>query len=151
MIHKFPRLRLLLVAGLVHLLAGTGMVCNVASAQRAEACCEVATSGCDHDAPTSHADAHHGPDHANHSAPPKSPDSGKPDLCCSTWYVFTVDSTPSPTGVPRLPLSSPVIDLSSPAMHGSAAFVVDFIRTGGIGNNRAPNPPLFLISHSIRV
>lgn len=151
MIYKYPRLGLLLVGALVAVLTGTRFLCEVTSPERIDACCSGATNDREHEATSESTETDHGADHHDPGTPLNPPDSEKPDFCCSIWYLFTFESAKLASGAPVSPHRTPALDAATPSPAPSGVPLAVLGMIGWDGNNRAPNRPLFLVTHSILI
>lgn len=145
-------LNLLVVTGLLILMSGTRILCDIDSSMSNDQCCsDVEENGHGitsfHETGSGHASSHH-----DEEGPSNVPDNAKPALCCSNWYVFTVESvnssqvtsiiTPTLAAITGLPILCQPIN--NPAYETIVRYIV-------VTNNRTPSSPLYQSTHSYRV
>ena len=146
-------LNLLVVTGLLLLMSGTRILCDIGSSLSIDQCCSgVEENG--HEKTLLHgAESDHRSFHDDEAAPEKTPVDSKPDRCCSNWYIFTVESADSSFTPAISSLIFPTITglsvPSQPILSNPAYETAN--RSVSTANNRAPSSPLYLSIHSYRV
>lgn len=152
MVLKHKTLNLLVVCGVVFLLFGTSVMCVLGQAAAANPCCVESKTSTHHESSLPGSKIEH--DSCNHkdgSSSGRAPEKSKPDYCCSKWYQFTAGAIKWDITKPS-PLSSTLAS-DSP---NSICYIADTApkATAGIessANSRAPDRPLYLATHSLRI
>jgi hypothetical protein len=152
MFSRTRALNFLVVTGLLFLMSGTRILCDIGSSITSDQCCSGVEENGHEKTSLQDAGSNQGSSHHDESAPERAPADSKSGPCCSNWYVFTAESAnsslatsfvsqilPSATGLPvhNQPITNPVNETIE--------------RFVSAANNRAPSSPLYLSIHSFRI
>lgn len=149
---RFRPLNLIVVAGMLFLLPGTRILCDIGSSLSTDQCCSGAEEHSRDNASTQDVADSHGSSHHEDTAPSQAPADSKPDHCCSNWYVFTAESANSSlTATISSSTFSAIVGLSILSQSKSNPLNETIKRYASTANNRAPDCPLYLTLHSYRV
>jgi len=146
-------LNLLVVTGLLFLMTGTRILCDVGSSMPVDQCCS-AKEHIGHEKTSIHdIEGEQGYYHHDDAAPEKAPADSKPNHCCSNWYIFTTESANSAltesTISPILPALTGLPIVSQPRLNNPSHNIANPLVSKA--NYRAPSNPLYLSIHSYRV
>lgn len=143
---------ILIVFGMLFLISGTRVLCDIGSSLSTDHCCsEVEEQGHVQKSTGEVAD-NQGTTHHEDSAPEQAPTDSKPDHCCSNWYIFTAESANSSLTATISSSTFPaILGFSILSQSSSNPLNETIKRYASTANNRAPDCPLYLTLHSYRV
>jgi hypothetical protein len=145
-------LNILIVTGMLFLLSGTRILCDMGSSLSTDQCCSEAEEHGHDKASTQDVADNQGSTHHEDTVPENAPADSNPGHCCSNWYIFTAESANSSltatTSSSTLPAN---IEFSILSKSTSSPLNETIKRYTSTANNRAPDCPLYLTLHSYRV
>ena len=152
MFSRCRALNVLIVTGMLFLISGTRILCDIGSSLSTDHCCSEAEEHSHDKASTQDIADNQGSAHHEDSAPEKAPADPTPDHCCSNWYVFTAESANSSLTVSLVPqILPPITGLPVHSQPLTKPVYETIERDLASANNRAPDCPLYLTLHSYRV
>ena len=137
--------RLILGAILVLSIGTTRLICDLAATAPISDCCEDQEIGNSQHHDDSAAFSQENGENSHSS--PKAPEN-----CCKNWVLFSIGENQRSGNYSKLTAPNGLPTAGSPAslsVHFTDATSV--LRVPSQSKSRAPNPPLFLLTHSIRV
>lgn len=135
---------------LIAVLIGTRLFCDLGTAMHTSQYCAHADFLTHSESDITGTDCHEGHGRGCSEAPSETPKDSKPDQCCTNWSIFMAKPTKILAGSDlERPLVGARVFIATlhPYEPLSARNELAYM----IGNNRAPNYPLYLVTHSIRV